>query len=172
MIIIEDRLVKPLHIAEILTVRQVGVLREHAHASLECAGMLRLDLQLELIVVALMTNHLELIDSIDTAVAGIGIRLQNDKLKTDGIVKALLVNRVAELILLTCLSDLIERSLILAHDTDAVPTLCNALLPLSNLLGKTVIVSLKLSATGCLLCCRTCCNSRRADASSYSEEQW
>ena len=64
-----DVLVKPFHVAEILAMRQVGVLREHAHACLETASQLWCLLELEGVVVAFVSHHLELVHAEDPAVA-------------------------------------------------------------------------------------------------------
>ena len=51
--------------------RQVGVLREHTHARTERTSMIGLISQFEVVVVTLVTNHLELVDAVNLTVGTI-----------------------------------------------------------------------------------------------------
>ena len=104
-------LVQPLYVAEVLTMRQLVVLRIHTNSCLERTCIYWLYLSLKGKVVTLMTLHLEWINSINL-LAILYLIFQNYKLKTYSVVQALLVDDILNLVLLTSLNT-IDQSIIL-----------------------------------------------------------
>ena len=61
-------LVEPLHIVEVLTVRECRIFRVHTHAAAESTGIVGRYLTLEGVEVAFVTCHLERINGVDLTV--------------------------------------------------------------------------------------------------------
>ena len=113
--------------------------------------MLRLQCQLKVVIVALVASHLELLHAIDATVAGIGIRLQRNEFQSNSVIQSLLIDGVTDDVLLSSLTTVLEIRAVFADYIDIIPTLCNGFLPLSNLLGQTVVIGRNLCKAGCLL---------------------
>ena len=104
---------------------------------------------LECIVVALVSHNLKLALREDVLLA-VSVGLDRHELKAYSIVQALLVDDVAQSVLLASLGA-VEHSVVLAYHADRVPTLGNGLLPSSKLLGEAVVVGSELLEVGSLL---------------------
>ena len=70
-----------------------------------------------------------------------------NELKSDSIVKSLLVNYEGELIFLTCLRTSLRHIVLLGNHMDGIPTLGNCLFPKSYLLGNLIVIGRQLLET-------------------------
>ena len=102
--------------------------------------MIGLISQFEVVVVTLVTNHLELVDAVNLTVGTIGPRPQCNELQADSIVEALLIDDILQRVVHTCLATLYKHLHILVDDTNAIPTLGNSFLPKGNFLCQAIIV--------------------------------
>lgn len=88
-------LVKPLDVAEVLTVRQFLVLREHTYSILVRTGLDSLEVKFEGVVIALFLNHLERIDVMNLLFL-VRIVVESDQFKAYCVLQSLLVDDVCQ----------------------------------------------------------------------------
>ena len=88
---------EPLDVAEVLTVRQVLVLRVHADGALVLSELAGRELCLEGVVVTLVTGHVERLYIEDLLVAVL-IEANIDLLQTNGIIETLLVDDILDVV--------------------------------------------------------------------------
>ena len=94
---------EPLDVAEVLTMRQVLVLRIHADGALVLAELVGCQGSLEGIVVTVVTSHLQRFNTEDLFVALL-VETNVDFLQSDGIVESLFVDDILDVVLLTSLA--------------------------------------------------------------------
>ena len=92
-------LLKPLNIAEVLTVWQQIILREHAHTSLVSTSLIWHKLQFESIEITFFLHHLERTDCMNGYLINRSV-VNRYKLKTDSIVQASLVDNLSTHVLM------------------------------------------------------------------------
>ena len=136
---------EPLYIAEVLTMGQVLILWEHAIANLETACIVHTMSGGEGISVTFAALQREWIDFIDM-ILSILIRDERHKLEADGIVQACLIDDDFEVVLRAGVNVAVVDVVapVDAYHVDGILALCDDFLPKGNLLGKTVVVGLKL----------------------------
>ena len=95
-------LYEPANVAEVLTVRQVCILREHTVRNLEATRIFHLVLSLESIKVTFFLHYIERFYGVNMLFAILS-RISSHQFQTDSIVQALLVDNVSNGVFLTCL---------------------------------------------------------------------
>ena len=90
---------EPLDVAEVLAVRQQGVLRIHTDGALVLSGLLGRMYSLEGVVITLFLHHLQRLDREDMLLA-VRVGIDVDLLNGNSIFKTLLVDDVAQGVLL------------------------------------------------------------------------
>ena len=133
-------LAEPLNVAEVLTVRQVVVLRIHTHARAESSSMVGLYRYLEGVVIALVGHHLKWTYAVHLMTLGYQLRIERYQLESYSIYQALLVYHITHLVDLACFAACIEQFGVLRHHVDGIPALGHGFLPLSYLLSQTVVI--------------------------------
>ena len=98
----EVRKFQPLNVAEILTVRQILVLRIHAHSTLEVTSLLWSKCCLKDEVVAITANHLQRLNR-EYALLALLIDMYIYLFEGYSIIESLLVNNITKSVLLSCL---------------------------------------------------------------------
>ena len=101
-------LVKPLDVAEILTVWQQVVLWEHTHAGLVCTSLVSFYLALEGVDVAFLLYQFEWCHLVYLAVAGVLVIVEHYELQTYCVVETLLIYGVGDGVALTRLCASVE----------------------------------------------------------------
>ena len=142
---------KPLHVSKVLTVWQQVVLGIHTHGTLvkTCIGLIHNTLKG--VEIAFLLDHLKRMNLLD-AVFTLFVLGKCNELKSDSIVKSLLVNYESELVFLACLWTGLRHIVLLGNHMDRIPTLSNGLLPESDFLGNLVVVGREfLEALGLFL---------------------
>ena len=115
------------------------MLRIHTDSALKLSGLLWSQCSLKDIVVTLVAHHLQWLDREDTLLALL-INMYVHLLECYSILQSLLVNHVADGVLL-CSLDTGSRIIPLgANHVDGIPALSHGLLPLSQILGQLVVV--------------------------------
>lgn len=137
-------LVKPLHIAEVLTMGQLSILGIHTNTSTEGTSNIGFNIYLEDIVIALVANYLERMNAINLATIRSKLVVERNKLQTNSIHKTLLVDDISQLVAYSGLAAIIKESCLLRHNVDTIPTLGNGFLPLSQVLSQTIVVGSQL----------------------------
>ena len=134
-------LYEPANVAEVLTVRQVCILREHTVRNLEATRIFHLVLSLESIKVTFFLHYIERFYGVNMLFAILS-RISSHQFQTDSIVQALLVDNVSNGVFLTALDGAFHQvfGLFARHHFNAVPLLGNFFLPSSYFLslGTTV----------------------------------
>ena len=125
---------------------QQVVLGIHANGTFVKTSITLSGCAFERIEIALTLHHLERMDFLD-AVFTLLIFTKCDKLKTDSIVKSLLIHNECELILFTGLRTCCRHIVLLGNHIDGIPTLGNCLFPKSYLLGNLIVIGRQLLET-------------------------
>ena len=112
---------EPANIAEVLTVRQFCVLREHTVSYLEAACVLQLMCCLERIEVALFLHYFKRRYGVNVQLAVLSC-ISSNQFQTDSIVQTLLVDNVGNGVLLTAFERAFHQffRLFAGYDFDAV----------------------------------------------------
>ena len=101
-------LVKPLNVAEVLTMWKLVILWIHTNASLEATSVIHINLTLEGVVITFLLNHCEWSNLLDATVGWILVILKRYEFETNSVIKTLLVDCVLDSVLLTSLSTVCE----------------------------------------------------------------
>ena len=101
-------LVKPLNVAEVLTMWKLVILWIHTNASLEATSVIHINLTLEGVVITFLLNHCEWSNLLDATVGWILVILKRYEFETNSVIKTLLVDCLLDSVLLTSLSTVCE----------------------------------------------------------------
>ena len=113
---------EPANIAEVLTVRQVCIFREHTVRNLEATRIFHLVLSLESVKVTFFLHYIERFYGVNVLFT-ILARISSHQFQTDGIVQAFLVDNVSDGVFLTTLNGTFDQifSLFTRCHFNAVP---------------------------------------------------
>ena len=100
LLAVEYRKLQPLHVTEVLTVRQVLVRGIHTDSTLVLASLFGRMNHLEGIVITFVANHLQWLNR-EYMILAILIGIDIDLLQGYGIVKTLFVDDIAQRVVLT-----------------------------------------------------------------------
>ena len=119
---------EPANIAEVLTVRQFCVLREHTVSYLEAACVLQLMCCLERIEVALFLHYFKRRYGVNVLLAVLSC-ISSNQFQTDSIVQTLLVDNVGNGVFLTAFERAFHQSSVFSQDTTSMLSTWPQLLP-------------------------------------------
>ena len=115
------------------------VLRIHTDGRLVLTELTGSQISLEGIVVTIVTCHLQWL-YIEHFLFTVLIDADVHLLQSDSIVETLLVDDVLNVVRTTCLATRCREIPLAADYVDGIPTLGNGFLPLSDILGQTIVV--------------------------------
>ena len=150
----------PAGVSEVLTVRQVCILREHTVRNLEATRIFHLVLSLESIKVTFFLHYIERFYGINVLFAILS-RISSHQFQTDSIVQALLVDNVSNGVFLTAFDRTFNQlfRLFARYDLNAIPLGNNFLFPYAGCVYRT---PLSACSQPLLYCCCTLCTSLAA----------
>ena len=115
------------------------VLWIHTDGRLVLTELTGSQISLEGIVVTIVTRHLQWL-YIEHFLLAVLIDADVHLLQSDSIVETLLVDDVLNVVRTTCLATRCREIPLAADYVDGIPTLGNGFLPLSDILGQTIVV--------------------------------